>query len=212
MISIDATASTSTTAMLNSPERHQYLLSFVRNHMTRDVDYGTIPGISNNKPILLKAGAEKLMRIFGLSADISLCYSREDFSGKEYGEPLFYYRYRCCLTWQNQLIATCEGSANSWEKKYRYREQKPTCPRCNQPTIRKSENEYYCWRKIGGCGGKFPLTYSEIASQKTGLIPNPEIFDQINTLQKMGQKRSLVGAVLIATGASEFFTQDLEDL
>jgi hydroxymethylpyrimidine/phosphomethylpyrimidine kinase len=50
-----------------------------------------------------------------------------------------------------------------------------------------------------------------IANQKTGLIPNSEIFDQINTIQKMAQKRSLVGAVLIATGASKFFTQDLED-
>jgi hypothetical protein len=150
--------------------------------------------------------------MFNLSADISLSYCIEDFSGKEYGEPLFYYRYRCCLTWQDQLIATCEGSANSWEKKYRYREQKATCPRCNQPTIRKGEREYYCWQKIGGCGAKFPLSYEAIASQKTGLIPNTEIFDQINTIQKMAIKRSLVGAVLIATGASEFFTQDLEDL
>ena len=179
--------------------------------MVKDLDYGVIPG-TNSKPTLLKSGAEKLLRIFNLAAEISLCYSLEDFSGKEYGEPLFYYRYRCCLTWQNQLIATCEGSCNSWEKKYRYREQKPTCPRCNQPTIRQSENEYYCWKKIGGCGAKFPLSYEPIKSQKTGLIPNSEIFDQINTIQKMAQKRSLVGAVLIATGASEFFTQDLEDI
>lgn len=35
------------------------------------------------------------------------------------------------------------------------------------------------------------------------------IFDVINTLQKMAQKRALIGAVLLATGASEFFTQDM---
>ena len=35
------------------------------------------------------------------------------------------------------------------------------------------------------------------------------IFDIINTLQKMAQKRALVGATLLATGASEYFTQDL---
>jgi hypothetical protein len=208
MKTIETTATN--TAIINSPDRHQYLLTFVRNHMVKDLDYGVIPG-TNSKPNLLKSGAEKLLRIFNLSAEISLCYSLEDFSGKEYGESLFYYRYRCCLTWQNQLIATCEGSCNSWEKKYRYREQKATCPRCEQAAIRKGENEYYCWKKIGGCGAKFPLTYEAIASQKTGLIPNSEIFDQINTIQKMAQKRSLVGAVLIATGASEFFTQDLED-
>lgn len=178
--------------------------------MVRGTDYGVIPG-TNTKPTLLKPGAEKLCRLFGLSADIKLVYSVEDFTGKEHGEPLFYYRYRCILTWQEQLIATCEGSCNSWEKKYRYREEKPTCPKCGETAIRKSESEFYCWRKIGGCGAKFALNFEAIASQKIGLVPNVEIFDQINTLQKMAQKRALVGGVLIATGASEFFTQDLED-
>jgi hypothetical protein len=208
MKTIEATATE--TAIINSPDRRNTLLNFVRNFMKVGIDYGVIPG-TNSKPTLLKPGSEKLCRLFGLSADISLCYCVEDFNGKEYGEPLFYYRYRCCLTWQNQLITTCEGSCNSWEKKYRYREQKATCPRCNQAAIRKGEKEYYCWQKIGGCGAKFPLNHEAIANQKIGLIPNPDIFDQINTIQKMAQKRSLVGAVLIATGASEFFTQDLED-
>ena len=42
-------------------------------------------------------------------------------------------------------------------------------------------------------------------------IPNPDVADLINTIQKMGQKRALVAATLIATSASEFFTQDVED-
>ncbi|BAQ61626.1 hypothetical protein GM3708_2032 [Geminocystis sp. NIES-3708] len=33
----------------------------------------------------------------------------------------------------------------------------------------------------------------------------------VNTICKMAQKRSLVGSVLIVCGASEYFTQDLED-
>lgn len=36
--------------------------------------------------------------------------------------------------------------------------------------------------------------------------------DLLNTLQKMAQKRAYVGAIIIATGASDFFTQDLEDV
>lgn len=36
-------------------------------------------------------------------------------------------------------------------------------------------------------------------------------FDLVNTIDKMGQKRSLVAAVLITCGASEYFTQDIED-
>ena len=42
-------------------------------------------------------------------------------------------------------------------------------------------------------------------------IPNPDIADVVNTIQKMAQKRALVAATLIATSASEFFTQDMED-
>lgn len=42
-------------------------------------------------------------------------------------------------------------------------------------------------------------------------IPNSDVFDVINTIDKMAQKRALVAAVLVATNASEFFTQDMED-
>lgn len=41
------------------------------------------------------------------------------------------------------------------------------------------------------------------------------IFDVINTLQKMSQKRAIIGATILATAASEYFTQDVlepEDL
>jgi hypothetical protein len=42
-------------------------------------------------------------------------------------------------------------------------------------------------------------------------VPNEEVPDLINTLQKMAQKRALVGTVLIAVNGSDYFTQDLED-
>jgi hypothetical protein len=42
-------------------------------------------------------------------------------------------------------------------------------------------------------------------------IPNPDVADMVNTIQKMAQKRALVAATLLATSASEFFTQDMED-
>jgi hypothetical protein len=43
-------------------------------------------------------------------------------------------------------------------------------------------------------------------------ILNPDVIGVDNTLMKMAQKRSFVGAMLLATGASEFFTQDVEDM
>ena len=39
-----------------------------------------------------------------------------------------------------------------------------------------------------------------------------KIYDLTNTIVKMAQKRALVGAVLSSCGASEFFTQDIEEM
>jgi hypothetical protein len=58
-------------------------------------------------------------------------------------------------------------------------------------------------------GKEFPAY--EIAST-VYRVPNEDIFSQINTIDKMAQKRALVASVLIGVNASEFFTQDLEDL
>jgi hypothetical protein len=43
-------------------------------------------------------------------------------------------------------------------------------------------------------------------------VPNPDIFDQVNTLVKMAKKRALVDAALSAGRLSDLFTQDLEDM
>jgi hypothetical protein len=53
----------------------------------------------------------------------------------------------------------------------------------------------------------------EIDEQVTQYrITNPDVVGMKNTIMKMAQKRAFVGAVLVATGASEFFTQDVEDM
>lgn len=43
-------------------------------------------------------------------------------------------------------------------------------------------------------------------------VPNEDAADQVNTIQKMAQKRALVAATLIAVNASDFFTQDIEEM
>lgn len=43
-------------------------------------------------------------------------------------------------------------------------------------------------------------------------IPNDDIFSLVNTIEKMACKRALIAATLIAANASEFFTQDIEDM
>lgn len=198
-------------AVQQALERYGTMVRFYKSVMQEGIDYGVIPG--TQKPTLLKPGAEKLCSLFRLTQRIELIKSVEDFTGESHkGEPFFYYHYRAKLYHLGELIAEGDGSCNSWEKKYRYRESKRVCPKCQQPAIRSNEKEFYCWGKLGGCGAKYALNVASIASQKAGLIPNPDIYDQINTIQKMAQKRAFVGAVLVATSASEFFTQDMEDM
>jgi hypothetical protein len=196
-------------------ERYSAVTEFVSRVLRRDVDYGVIPG--TEKRTLLKPGAEKLTTFFGLSTRFQLLERIEDWTGEGHGgEPFFYYLYRCQLYRGDLLIAEGDGSCNSRETKYRWRESQRLCPVCSQSAIIKGREEYgggwLCFKKRGGCGAKFRDGDEAIESQQTGRVFNPDIADQVNTIQKMAQKRSLVGSVLLAVNASEFFTQDVEDL
>jgi hypothetical protein len=196
-------------------ERYNTITEFVSRVLRRDVDYGTIPG--TEKLTLLKPGAEKLTTFFGLSTRFQVIERIEDWTGAEHdGEPFFYYLYRCQLYRGDLLVAEADASCNSRETKYRYREAQRTCPQCNQAAIIKGREEFgggwLCFKKKGGCGAKFQNGDASIEGQTVGRIFNPDIADQVNTIQKMSQKRALVAATLLAVNASEFFTQDVEDL
>lgn len=182
--------------------------------MRAGVDFGIIPGSS--KPTLLKAGAEKATSFFGLSPRFADAEVVNDWTGEQHGgEPFFYYRRTCNLWKGNALVAAVDGSCNSWEKKYRYRGGERICPKCGKPTIIKGKEEYgggwLCFAKKGGCGAKFANDAPEIVDQKIGLVKNPDVSDLVNTILKMADKRALVAATLIATGMSEYFTQDIDD-
>lgn len=195
-------------------ERRDAVVAFTRKAMKRGTDYGVIPG-TGDKPTLLKPGAEKLCTLFGLSAKFSLTDRVEDWYGNDHGgEPMFYYIYKCSLYHGDWLVAEGEGSCNSHEKKYRYRSGERICPKCGKANIRKSKqgSGWYCWAKLGGCGETFKAGDASIESQNVGQVINPDIADQVNTIQKMAQKRALIAATLLAVNASEFFTQDLDDM
>jgi len=65
-------------------------------------------------------------------------------------------------------------------------------------------------REVGECEGSANSKEKRFATYKNGGERNP--FDQINSLQKMGQKRAMVGAILFAAALSNRFTQDVEDM
>lgn len=182
--------------------------------MRPGVDFGTVPGSTKNT--LLKAGAEKATSFFGLSARFKDAEVVTDWTGENHaGEPFFYYRRTCELWRGDYIVASVDGSCNSFEKKYRYRSSERVCPTCGKNTIIKGKQEYgggfICFAKKGGCGAKFQDSDPAIINQEVGQIKNPDVADLANTILKMADKRALVAATLIATGLSEYFTQDVED-
>ena len=217
----------STVEMVEREKAIQYL---VDNIMVEGVDYGWVPGTRPTKetpvgeyrakPTLFKAGAERVCAFFGYVPEYHAEQTIEEWTAAKYGEALFYYRYRCTLSKDGAPVGQGIGSGSTWESKYRYRNAERTCPDCGKANIRKSkpkpgqrvEAGFYCWDKTGGCGATFTADDERIAGQETGKIPNSDIADVINTVQKMAQKRAYVAGVLTATGLSARFTQDLEDL
>ena len=196
-------------------ERYRNIQEVISKLMVEGVDYGIIPG-AGDKPSLWKPGAEKLNNMFGLTPRYELT-ATEDWTGEKHdGEPFFYYRVKCSLFRGDYLIGEGEGSSNSWESKYRWRTAERVCPQCGKAAIIKGREDFgggwVCYGKKGGCGAKFPTNEERITSQPTGKVFNPEIYDQVNVLLKMADKRALIAATLNATGASQFFSQDLEDL
>jgi len=188
---------------------------FVKSALRTGVDVATIPGCA--KPSLMKAGAEKLSKFFGLSPSFEMVSKIEDWTGGEHGGiPLFSYTYRCTLYRNGVAMGMCEGSCNTWEDKFRYRNAERVCPACGQSTIIKGKKEFgggwVCYQRKGGCGAKFDDNDASIINQEVGKVINMEPFTLVNTVQKQAQKRAFVGAVLIAVNASDYFTQDMEDM
>lgn len=176
-------------------------------------DYGVIPG--TDKPTLLLPGAQKLAIFFGLRAEYDT-KSEKDWTGQHHGgEPFFNFETKCFLFHGNRPAAQYTASCNSWEAKYRWRKGERKCPQCGAAAIMKSkfgDGGWYCFNKKGGCGAQFKAGDQSIESQETRRIPNPDIFDQVNSLEKISEKRAFIGAVIAAAAASGFFGQDMDDL
>jgi hypothetical protein len=168
-------------------ERHKMFVELVSQLLIEGTDYGVIPG--TQQKALFKPGAEKLNVFFGLQPNLMMQESREDWD-----KGFFYYRYRVDLWRGRERVASCEGSANSHEKKYRY---------AWIDTAKKPNDEEAAKLKSQGIGRWRKGDSNKWVWQERGENPNPA--DLVNTLQKMAQKRAFVGATLLATNASGFF-------
>ena len=155
--------------------------------------FGVIPN-TKSKPTLFKPGSELLCKAFGYSPMFNTLTVIEDWDKK-----LFFYRIECKMvdTATGIVIATGEGSCNSYESKYRYRWLWPN-----------ELAEHGLTKETPG------LITRTVGKNKTTQyrIENDDIYSLVNTINKMACKRALIAAALIGTGASEFFTQDIEDI
>jgi predicted RNA-binding Zn-ribbon protein involved in translation (DUF1610 family) len=184
--------------------------------MKPEIDYGHIPGI--NKPTLLKPGAEKLCVLFQLGPTYP-SDRQEVVKGTDgHLDVVSVCALRHIPT--GALVAEGVSYASSRESKYAYRQGSRSCPECGEDTIKKgrtrdkSAAQFYCYRKIGGCGwtaDEGTPEFDKLEETDVSKVPNPDLPDTYNTVLKMGAKRALIAAVLNATGASSIFTQDVED-
>ena len=176
-----------------------------------DQDFGIIPG--TDRPTLLKPGAANIIAGFN-------CHSEPHVDIETINPDDGFVNYTVHVDVVSNLtgkvVSRGFGSCNSYEKKYRYREEKRKCPHCQAQAIIKGRAEYgggwLCWSKQGGCGVKFPDGDPSIEGQITGQIDNPDPLDQSNTYLKIAVKRAEVDAALRLPGVARFFTQDLEDI
>lgn len=195
--------------------RRAELVEVVKNILVEGIDFGSIPGCGK-KPSLFKPGAEKLNIYFGFYVKFDLLSEKEDWD-----KGLFAYKHKGVAYSKRDHSEVGEGvgACNSYETNYRYRNGKRSCPACNREgTIIKGKKEYgggwICWssNRDECCKAKFGEDDPSITEQVVGKIENENLCDYQNTCLKMSAKRAYIDATLKATGASEIFTQDIEDL
>ncbi len=201
-------------ALSTAVARRQTIVDATTALMKEGVDYGKIPGA--NRDCLLQPGADKLCNLFGLVIKYEILEQVQDWTGVDHGgEPFFYMFVKGRAYRGEECMGEGIGSCSSWESKYRYRNSERQCPSCGKAAIIKGKEEYgggyVCFAKKGGCGAKYKDGDPAIESQSVGRKVNPDIYDILNTVQKIAFKRCKVSTTINATSASEFFTQDVED-
>lgn len=150
--------------------------------MEQGVHYGKVPG-TGEKPTLFKAGAELLCVLFRVNAKPEV----EDLSSDDC------IRYRVTMQGihipTGQVVAHGVGECSTDEEKYKWRR-----------AVNKDE-----WEETPEDRRRF-----NFKSETNQVRTNPA--DAANTVLKMAEKRAKVDLALSFSGASDVFSQDLDDL
>jgi hypothetical protein len=191
-------------------EQINLIQQLMKDVMRENEHFGIIPGCKN--PSLLKAGAEKILFIFHLVADIS-----GDDVPYDLGNGHREYRIKVKLfNSRGELRGVGVGSCSTMETKFRYR----TGPVELTDTV--IPKEYWDLRKsdpgkaqaiIGkGYVPKKNEAGVWVAAIQGERVEHDNPADYYNTCLKVAHKRAKVSATLATTAASDIFTQDVEDM
>ena len=179
------------------------IAAVMQETMKENEHYGVIPG-TKGKPVLLKAGAEKLALTFRLAPSFDVI-ERDLPNGHRD------YRVQCRVTHisSGRFLGEGVGSCSTMEGKYRYRNEARTCPVCEATAIIKGKTT------TAAAGSALPRKEAAARSgrddspdgqifenQKLGKIEHDNPADYWNTALKMAKKRAQVDATLTVTAAS----------
>jgi len=218
--------------------RYQEMLDFTKKVLREGVDYGKIPGV--DKASLQKPGAEKLASFFALRPELVLLEKTENWdTGLFYYR--YQCRLLRDSQLVAALEGSCSSYESKYRYRWVREEDYPKhLDKATAKTKggRISEFEFAIeqaqttgpygkpaehWDKFKAAVEDGTATKIQRKTKKgmsdaweiDGTLyrtQNEDMADIVNTVQKMAQKRAFVGAVIIATNASEYFTQDLEDM
>jgi hypothetical protein len=174
--------------MQNVMARVQLIHTVMEKVMIKDTHYGVVPG--TNKPTLLKPGAEVLATTFQLAPTVTTDIQRSEDA----------IRVTCHVSLHSVqsglFLGEGVGECSTGEEKFKWRASVSD----EEFNATPEDKKRIAYKKSKG-GSAYTVKQ---------IRQNPD--DMANTVLKMAKKRAFVDAILTVTGASDIFTQDVEDM
>jgi hypothetical protein len=203
--------------------RKSMLQKVMERVMIKDEHYGVIPGCgTKQKPSLFKPGAEAIASTFQLCPRYQI--NKTDLPGEHREYEIICELYNPA----GGFIGSGVGAATTKEGKYRFRVGGGEITSVPVPKAywdRRKEDPKGAAKLLRDAAQAAGIEGENFGAQKNddGLwmissksadsrVEHDNPADYYNTVLKMGKKRAFVDAVLTATGASDIFTQDIEDM
>lgn len=192
-------------------QRVNLIQEVMRQVMKEETHYGTLPGCP--KPSLYKPGAEVLRVTFNLGQSIPNWQVKDLPGGHREAIVTIAIKDQ-----RERIVSEGIGSCTTLESKYRYRKGE------GENTGKFVPKEYWDAKRANNLnkmheilGGKGYATRKVdglwyIFKAGDEKVEHTDPADYYNTILKMAKKRAFVDAILTATGASDIFTQDIEDM